>query len=72
MPSCSMHRCSSINAAHAGKGRVQVVGGPFHKEDYGIVFPANSLLRKQVNVVLLSLREDGSYGRIYDKWFGAK
>ena len=59
-------------AAHAGKGRVQVVGQPFHKEDYGIVFPANSLLLRQVNVVLLSLREDGSYDRIYDKWFGAK
>ena len=54
------------------EGQVQVVGEPFHKEDYGIVFPANSLLLKQVNVVLLSLREDGSYGRIYDKWFGAK
>jgi polar amino acid transport system substrate-binding protein len=59
-------------ASHAGKGRVQLVGGPFHKEDYGIVFPANSPLRKQVNAVLLSLREDGSYGRIYDKWFGSK
>ena len=59
-------------ASHAGKGRVQLVGGSFHKEDYGIVFPANSPLRKQVNAVLLSLREDGSYGRIYDKWFGSK
>jgi len=42
------------------------------KSGVGIVFPANSLLRKQVNAVLLSLREDGSYGRIYDKWFEAK
>jgi polar amino acid transport system substrate-binding protein len=59
-------------AAHAGKGRVQIVGAPFHKEDYGIVFPENSPLRKHVNAALLALREDGTYQRIYDIWFGRK
>lgn len=60
------------HAANAGKGRVQLVGAPFRKEDYGIVFPSDSKLRKQVNAVLLTLREDGTYQRLYDKWFSAR
>jgi polar amino acid transport system substrate-binding protein len=59
-------------AAKEGKGRVQLVGAPFRKEDYGIVFPRNSPLRKQVSVALLGLREDGTYQRLYDKWFAGK
>jgi polar amino acid transport system substrate-binding protein len=59
-------------AAKEGKGRVQMVGTPFRKEDYGIVFPRNAPLRKQVNVALLALREDGTYQQLYDKWFGGK
>jgi hypothetical protein len=59
-------------AAHGGKGRVQVVGGAFHKEDYGIVFPPDSPLRKQVNGALLGMREDGTYDQIYDRWFANK
>ena len=59
-------------AANDGKGRVQMVGTVFRKEDYGIVFPANSTLRKQVNNVLLVLREEGTSQRLYDKWFASK
>jgi polar amino acid transport system substrate-binding protein len=59
-------------AAHDGKGRVQVVGKMFHQEDYGIVFPPNSALRKKVDGALLTLREDGTYARIHDKWFAGK
>jgi polar amino acid transport system substrate-binding protein len=59
-------------AAKEGKGRVHMVGTPFRKEDYGIVFPRNHPLRKQVNVALLALREDGTYQQLYDKWFTSK
>src|SRR5215510_12812492 len=59
-------------AANEGKGRVHMVGLPFHKEDYGIVFQAGNPLRKQVNNTLLAMREDGSYQQIYDKWFATK
>lgn len=59
-------------AANAGKGLVQMVGPLFRKEDYGIVFPQNSLLRKRVNDALLALREDGSYQQLYDRWFVSK
>ena len=58
-------------ATRDGAGRVQVVGAPFRKEDYGIVFPPSSKLRKPVNEALLKLREDGTYQAIYDKWFFA-
>jgi polar amino acid transport system substrate-binding protein len=59
-------------AANEGKGRVHMVGTPFRKEDYGIVFQPNNPLRKQVNNALLVLREDGTYQKLYDKWFAAK
>jgi polar amino acid transport system substrate-binding protein len=59
-------------AANAGKGLVQLVGAPFRKEDYGIVFKYNNPLHKQVNNALLSLREDGTYQKLYDKWFASK
>ncbi len=56
-------------AANEGKGQVTTVGAPFRKEDYGIIFPRGSPLRSQVNVTLLRMREDGTYQRLYDKWF---
>jgi polar amino acid transport system substrate-binding protein len=57
-------------ASHEGKGKVQVVGNIFHKESYGILFPSNSPYRKPVNEALLKLRENGTYDRLYGKWFG--
>jgi polar amino acid transport system substrate-binding protein len=59
-------------AATEGKGRVMLVGAPFRKEDYGIIFRPNNPLRRQVNATLLQLREDGTYQQIYDKWFTAR
>jgi polar amino acid transport system substrate-binding protein len=59
-------------AANDGKGRVQMVGSLFRKEDYGIVFPPGSPMRKRVNDALLALREDGSYQQLYDRWFVSK
>lgn len=59
-------------AANEGKGRVALVGSPFRREDYGIAFPRGSPLRNQVNVALLRMREDGTYQRLYDRWFSSK
>jgi polar amino acid transport system substrate-binding protein len=59
-------------AAHAGNGSVQVVGPVFRHEDYGIAFAQGSPLRKRVNGALLSMREDGTYQRLYEKWFSAE
>lgn len=58
-------------ASHEGKGRVQTVGSIFRKENYGIVFPDKSPLRKRVNEALLKLKESGKYDELYGKWFGA-
>jgi polar amino acid transport system substrate-binding protein len=57
------------HAATAGKGKTRVVGPIFRKENYGILFPQGSPLRKPVNEALLKLRENGSYDRIYNRWF---
>ena len=57
-------------ASHEGKGKAQVVGPIFRKENYGIVFPDKSPLRKRVNEALLKLRENGAYDQLYKKWFG--
>lgn len=56
-------------AAHAGKGKVHIVGNPFRRESYAIVFPPNSPYEKAINEALLSLQEKGQYQEIYDKWF---
>jgi polar amino acid transport system substrate-binding protein len=57
------------HAATSGKGKVRVVGPIFRKENYGILFPQGSPLRKRVNEALLKLRENGTYDRLYNRWF---
>jgi polar amino acid transport system substrate-binding protein len=57
-------------AAQKARGKVEVVGPIFRKEDYGIVFPAGSRWRKPVNNALLRLKENGTYDQLHDKWFG--
>lgn len=59
-------------AANEGNGRVAMSGPLFHTENYGLVFPQNSPLCKRVNDALVALREDGTYQRLYDKWFTNK
>jgi polar amino acid transport system substrate-binding protein len=56
-------------ASHEGKGKVKVIGSVFRKENYGIVFPTNSPYRKPVNKALLTLQENGTYQKLYEKWF---
>jgi polar amino acid transport system substrate-binding protein len=58
-------------ASHDGRGRVQLAGTIFRRENYGILFPSNSKLRKRVDEALLRLKEDGVYDQLYRKWFGA-
>jgi polar amino acid transport system substrate-binding protein len=56
-------------ASTGGRGKVRVVGSMFKKENYGIVFPRGSELRKRINEALLNMREDGSYDELYAHWF---
>ena len=59
-------------AAREGKGKVQVAGAVFRKESYGIVFPLNSPYGMAVDRALLTLKENGTYQKLYEKWFGNK
>ena len=55
--------------ANKGANKARLVGGLLRKENYGILFPRGSDLRKPVNEALLKLREDGTYDALYTKWF---
>ncbi|MEH2226102.1 transporter substrate-binding domain-containing protein [Nostoc sp.] len=59
-------------AANEGKGKVQIVGSILREESYGIILPNNSPYRKPINQALLSLKENGTYQSLYDKWFDAE
>jgi ABC-type amino acid transport substrate-binding protein len=47
-----------------------VPGGSFNQEDYGIALATGSPLREEINRALLTLFENGTYNRIYNKWYG--
>jgi ABC-type amino acid transport substrate-binding protein len=55
---------------HEGAGKVKVVGPLFDIQHYGFMFPEGSKLREPINRTLLKLKENGTYDRIYNKWFG--
>jgi len=59
-------------ASHQGAQAVRTVGAVFHNEDYAFAFQSDSPLRKPVSAALLAMREDGSYERLAEKWFGDK
>ncbi len=53
-----------------GRGKVKVVGTVFAQQSYGIALQTNSPYRESINQAILKLKEDGTYGQIYQKWFG--
>jgi polar amino acid transport system substrate-binding protein len=59
-------------ATREGAGEVRTIGPIFHTEDYGLVFHDGSPLRKKVDGTLLLLREDGTYDRLNEMYFGKK
>lgn len=62
----------SFYASHEGRDLARLAGPVFLRENYGMAFPTGSPLVEEVNRALLALREDGTYDRIYRKWFGAR
>ncbi len=55
-----------------GEGKVKPVGELLEGQQYGIAFPKGSSLVKEVDRVLESFMENGTYDQIYEKWFGEK
>lgn len=50
-----------------------VVGDPFTIDYYGVgVRQGDSAMRELVNFTLQAMKEDGTYDRIYQNWFGTK
>jgi polar amino acid transport system substrate-binding protein len=59
------------HVANDGAGVMELAGPVFQTEDYGIAFKNGSDLRKEADAALLSMREDGTYDLIKQKWFGS-
>ncbi len=57
--------------ANQPDSRADMVGSMFRRENYGIAFPTGSPLVEPVNRSLLRIREDGTYEKIFRKWFGS-
>ena len=55
-----------------GRGQESVVGSIFNAEAYGIALPPGSELREPINRTLLQIRADGTYGRLYERWFDSE
>jgi glutamine transport system substrate-binding protein len=53
-----------------GRGRVKTVGPLYAGQQYGIALVKGSPWLAKVNAALAAMRKDGSYARIYEKWFG--
>jgi polar amino acid transport system substrate-binding protein len=58
-------------ASHEGKGLVKLVGHEINVSPIAFGFQLDSPLRRKVNGALLTLRENGAYQEIYNKWFGS-
>lgn len=57
-------------ALNGGSDWAEITGEVFDKQEYGFVLQEGSALRKDVNLAILTLRENGSYDELYKKWFG--
>ena len=59
-------------AAHDAVGRVKMVGPEFNRNDVGFLFQLGDPLRRRVSSMIVALHEDGTYQKIYEKWFGSE
>lgn len=53
-----------------GDGKVKAVGPIYEGQQYGLAFPQGSEWVEPVNEALASMKADGTFTRIYKKWFG--
>lgn len=59
--------------ASEGPGTLKVVGDLLTGDDYGIAVPSGQAETLQVvNNALLELAKNGTYGQLYEKWFGVQ
>jgi glutamine transport system substrate-binding protein len=53
-----------------GEGKVKTVGPLYEGQQYGIALKQGSEWVDEVNEALASIWDDGTYKKIYEKWFG--
>ena len=53
-----------------GAGEVAIVGDLYSGQPYGIGFPKGSPVVEKVNAALGTIKANGEYAKIYEKWFG--
>ncbi|MDC0663615.1 transporter substrate-binding domain-containing protein [Marinobacter sp. SS21] len=53
-----------------GEGRVKTIGPLYEGQQYGIALKQGSEWLDKVNEALASIKADGTYKAIYEKWFG--
>lgn len=53
-----------------GEGQVKTVGPLYEGQQYGIALVEGSEWVDEVNTALASMKEDGTYEKIYENWFG--
>ena len=49
---------------------VELAGGVFREQQYGVALSDDPYLREQINLALLRLVESGEYATLYREWFG--
>jgi len=54
-----------------GEGKVKTIGKMYEGQQYGIALKNGSEWVDEVNEAIASMKEDGTYKNIYEKWFGA-
>lgn len=53
-----------------GAGLARLIEKVYRPENYGILMPAGSALKEEIDLALLKFREDGTYDTILTRWFG--
>ncbi|MDC3426254.1 transporter substrate-binding domain-containing protein [Aquibacillus sp. 3ASR75-11] len=53
-------------------GELKTVGERLTGEQYGIAFPKGSELRDKFDDALTTLKDNGTFGDIYEEWFGER
>jgi polar amino acid transport system substrate-binding protein len=56
-------------AAYPASGQIQLVGGIFRRENYGIIVANDNPLRIAIDTALLEMQTDGTFDTLVNQWF---